>query len=277
MDLDAYFERIGYQGSPRVDEATLFALHEAHLASIPYENLDLQLGHPKRLDERRFEERLVAERRGGWCYEMNGLFRLVLETLGFRVERRGATVVRNILGDEWGRGHHLVLTVDLGRRFVADVGLGDGPLHPFPLEEREWSDAGFRYAFGRTDDGWWRFENDPHGLAPSFDFQDVPRALDWFEAPCHWLQTDEGSPFRGLAMLFRRDRTRVRALRDTSWIVIEDGQKTEERLRDRDVYAGHLRAMMDRLGDAEITTLWEDARRRVAARAALLAEEVAGS
>ena len=217
-DLDAYFERIGYDGSPQPDERTLIELHTAHLCTIPYENLDIQLGEKKALDETRFLEKLAHGRRGGWCYEMNGTFSVVLRRLGFRVDRVGGAVARHLIGDE-AIGNHMVLIVTLGDRpIVADVGVGDGPLLPFPLEEREWTEDGFRYALGRVEDGWWRFTNHEHGLAPTFDFTTEPRALDWYRDQATKLQTGDASVFTQLAMTFRRDRRRVRALRETTYI-----------------------------------------------------------
>ena len=267
MDLDAYLERIGFEGSLRVDEQTLVALHEAHLAHIPYENLDIQLGERKILSEARFEERLVSGHRGGWCYEMNGLFSAALREIGFSVVRVGGAVVRDVIG-EASIGNHMVLLVDLDRRWVADVGLGDGPLHPFPLEVRSWSEGGFEYALERTDDAWWRFQNHAHGLAPRFDFMETARYLDWYEGQCQSLQTGEDSPFLGLAMTFRRDAKRIRALRDLTYLEIEGAHKTEHRIESADEYASVLDTLIDFELGAELETLWETVRSRVRRREA---------
>jgi len=256
MDLDAYFERIGYEGSPRPDERTLFSLQEAHLASIPYENLDLQLGEEKLLDESRFEERLVGQKRGGWCFEMNGLFSMALRQIGFGVDRLGGWMARDLLGDG-GAGHHMVLAVDLARRFIADVGLGDGPFRPFPLEPRRWSEAGFEYAVERTADGWWRLCNHEHGLAPSFDFQETPRELGWYQSASTALQTTPESPFLGLAMVFRRDPARARALRDTTFIEIEGSDKSERRIASRDEYARLLDELVGLRDERSVDRLWQ--------------------
>ena len=265
MDLDAYLDRIGYRGSVRPDEDTLTALHEAHLASIPYENLDIQLGHEKTVDEARFEDRLVGERRGGWCYEMNGLFSMALRQIGFRVERLGGAIARELQGDK-GLGHHMVLLVDLGRPFVADVGLGDGPVHPFPLEARRWSDSGFEYAVERLDGGWWRVRNHPNGLAPSFDFQETARDLAWYRPFSAHLQTMDGSPFLNLAMVFRRERERVRALRDSTFIEVVGPEKTERRVEDGDEWVRLVREMVDPIDAEAAARLWTRVRERVAAR-----------
>ena len=89
MDLDAYLARIGYAGTPRVDLETLGAIHRAHLLAIPYENLDVQLGRPGDVSLRHAFDKLVTARRGGWCYEMNGLLGWALNEIGFTGYRTG--------------------------------------------------------------------------------------------------------------------------------------------------------------------------------------------
>jgi N-hydroxyarylamine O-acetyltransferase len=127
--LDAYLERIDSTGPVRRDLATLTAIHRAHLNAIPYENLEIQLGRENRLDEDAFVAKLVHGRRGGWCYEMNGLLTLALREIGFDVIRVGGAVARDALGDA-SIGNHMVGLVDLDRRYVVDVGLGDCATRP---------------------------------------------------------------------------------------------------------------------------------------------------
>lgn len=133
VDLYAYFERIAYSGpvEPTID--TLYALHFAHATHIPFENLDVLLGRPIRLDLDSLQTKLVIGRRGGYCFEQNLLFAAVLEQLGFQVTRLGARVrfrTTRILPRT-----HMLLKVDVGSRsFVADVGFGgEGLLFPVPL------------------------------------------------------------------------------------------------------------------------------------------------
>jgi len=87
QQLDRYVARIGYRGPRDPTLGTLRALHRAHLLAIPYENLDIHLGRQLTLDPEAMFTKLVDERRGGWCYEMNGLLGRVLETLGFDVHK----------------------------------------------------------------------------------------------------------------------------------------------------------------------------------------------
>jgi N-hydroxyarylamine O-acetyltransferase len=195
MDLAAYFERIGFTGQARPDAATLIALHRAHLLAIPYENLDVQLGRPVVVDPEAAFEKIVIRRRGGWCYEMNGLFGLALETIGFKVTRLAGGVVRSLMGEVMV-GNHLVLRVDLdGQPWIADVGFGDGVLEPFPLQEGPVRTGGFEYRMEPLDGGWWRFHNHALGGAPDFDFVLEAADPELLASQCQWLQTSPESPF----------------------------------------------------------------------------------
>src|SRR6185503_6394389 len=99
MDLQAYLDRIGFAGEARPDLATLTALHRAHLLAIPYENLDVQFGTPVTIEPAAAFEKIVTRGRGGWCYEMNGLFGAALDEIGFQVTRLAGGVRRDLMGE----------------------------------------------------------------------------------------------------------------------------------------------------------------------------------
>ena len=132
LNLPAYLRRIGYAGDLAPTRATLDAIHLAHATSIPFENLDVLLGVPIRLDLASLQAKLVAGRRGGYCFEQNALFAAVLEHLGFTVTRLAARV--RLGTDRVLPRTHMTLRVDLdGAPLQADVGFGaDGPLLPVP-------------------------------------------------------------------------------------------------------------------------------------------------
>ncbi|HSW40790.1 MAG TPA: arylamine N-acetyltransferase [Acidobacteriota bacterium] len=135
LDLDSYFERISYGGKTAVSEETLRELHIAHTLNIPFENLDVFYGVPILLDGPSLFNKLVNNRRGGYCFEMNGLFSLVLQQLGFRVKNLLARTTLD--GIEYMARTHQVLLVESGeRRWLADVGYGnDGITAPLLLEK----------------------------------------------------------------------------------------------------------------------------------------------
>ncbi|MGH8185950.1 MAG: arylamine N-acetyltransferase family protein, partial [Steroidobacteraceae bacterium] len=133
FDIHAYLGRIGYRGdaAPTID--TLRALHELHPRAIPFENLSPLLRLPVKLDAGSLQRKIVTDRRGGYCYEHNLLFKHALDSLGFRVTGLGARVVLNHPEDQITARTHMALAVDLADEvWIADVGFGGltltGPL-----------------------------------------------------------------------------------------------------------------------------------------------------
>ena len=133
IDLTAYTARVGYTGPLVPTRETFVALHRAQAYSIPFENLDIHLGLPIGLDAASLSRKLLAERRGGYCYELNGLFGRVLRQLGFQVTN---LVGRNLLAGAplRPRAHQLLLVQVAGQPWVADLGFGGNTLlEPIPL------------------------------------------------------------------------------------------------------------------------------------------------
>jgi N-hydroxyarylamine O-acetyltransferase len=133
LDLDAYLGRIGYSGRLQPVQAVLEAIHLAHATHIPFENLDILLKRPIRLDLASLQAKLVTGGRGGYCFEQNLLFSAVLQRLGFSVRQLAARVIYRS-GRKLPRTHMLLL-VDLeGATWLADVGFGvEGLLLPLPF------------------------------------------------------------------------------------------------------------------------------------------------
>jgi N-hydroxyarylamine O-acetyltransferase len=136
LDLDAYFARVGYDGPATPTLATLSRLHTLHVAAIPFENLSPFLGEPVRLDVASLQDKLVARRRGGWCFEQNLLFWHALERIGFETTRLAARVRWNVPADVITARSHCLLRVRVEERdHIADVGFGGQTLTvPLRLE-----------------------------------------------------------------------------------------------------------------------------------------------
>ncbi len=198
LELSAYLERIAFPGRPKPDLATLQALSRHHLLAIPYENIDVQLGRKLTTDPAAAYARIVGKgRRGGWCYEMNGLFGWALKEIGFDVTRLASGVARSMKG-EVALGNHLILRVELGEAhpILADVGLANGPQGPYPIVEGPFTIEGYEYRLERLEDGLWRFHNHPEGMAPNFDFSGEPGDDEAaLTRTCAVLQTAPESPF----------------------------------------------------------------------------------
>ncbi len=142
FDRNAYLQRINYSGEKTPTLSTLKALHHAQLYSIPCENFDIQLGRNVDLAPGDLFEKLVRKMRGGYCFELNGLFLMALEAFGFDVRPLLGRV--HITGTPTGRGHQIELVTIEGQQWIADVGFGAGtPRTPIPLEmNRPTSHAG---------------------------------------------------------------------------------------------------------------------------------------
>ncbi|HVW91495.1 MAG TPA: arylamine N-acetyltransferase [Devosia sp.] len=177
--LNAYFERIGFAGSIAPTLETLEALHALQPAALPFENLDFLLGVPIRLDQANLERKLIDERRGGFCAELNLLLLRVLLELGFEARAHLATALFGSPRGADAAPDHLLLSVDIaGTTWLADAGFGGliqaAPLKFRPALEQETSlgtyrvsgdGPGYELQFRREGDWWpvYRFTLDPAG------------------------------------------------------------------------------------------------------------------
>ncbi len=140
MDIVAYLQRICYDGSLEPTAATLRSLHLAHMRAVPFENLDISLGRQIVLDETALFDKIVMRRRGGFCYELNGLFAELLRQLGFEVTLLSASVLKE--NGQFGPPYdHLILWVTLPdglsaspTDWLADVGFGNSFQYPLLLD-----------------------------------------------------------------------------------------------------------------------------------------------
>lgn len=209
MNLAAYLARIGLDAAPRPDIATLRAIHIAHARSIAFENLDVQLRRPVSMDIEAIYDKLVDRRRGGWCYEQNGLIEWALREIGFDVVRLCAGVMREIAGDAQ-LGNHLCLRVTLERAYLVDVGFGGSLIEPLPLAAGERHDSPYRVSLGAIGAGYWRFSEQAEGDPFSFDFRDAAADESLLAARCAWQQSDPGSPFvRNLVVQQRKGNAHI--------------------------------------------------------------------
>jgi N-hydroxyarylamine O-acetyltransferase len=255
MDLHAYFNRIGFTGPARPDLATLKAVQRAHALGISYENLDVQLGRPLTTDPAAAFDKIVRRRRGGWCYEMNGVLGAALDAIGFKVTRLAGGVMRSLRGDD-ALGNHLVLLVDLeGEHWIADVGFGDGPREPYPLREGAFACDGYDFALERLQDGGWRLHNHPAGGAPNFDFATDPADPALLAAQCQWLQTAPESPFVMTAVAQRHMEEEIRMLRGRAFRRITPTSQTDALIDTADDFVALLKREFE-LDVPEAAEIW---------------------
>ncbi len=194
MQLSAYLDRIGYRGTIAPTLECLTGIHRCQALSVPYENLDVQLGVPLGQDIEAIFDKIVMRRRGGWCYEMNGLLGWALREIGFDVMRVASGVRRKERGDS-AVGNHLVLLVRLDRTYLADLGLGDGIREPIPVEEGSFRQGALTFRLEHLADGYWRFHNHGNANPPTADFRSQPADEALLQAKVQFLQTSPESVF----------------------------------------------------------------------------------
>jgi N-hydroxyarylamine O-acetyltransferase len=227
IDLDAYLLRIGTERPLAPSLEALARLQEAHVAAVPFENLDLLQGRAIRLDLESLQAKLVGARRGGYCFEQNTLFQAVLESIGFAVTPLAARV-RSGANAPRPRTH-MLLRVDLPEGpFVVDVGFGgDGPLHPVPLVEgREvWVGAtGHRL---RREGPAFVLEGDAgEGFSDLYVFTLEPQLPVDYEMANHFTSTHPSSAFLRTLTAQRSLPERRVVLRDRE-LRVREGRLTE--------------------------------------------------
>jgi N-hydroxyarylamine O-acetyltransferase len=197
LDLDAYLARIGLEAAPRPTPRGLRRLQRAHAAAIPFENLDILLGRPIRLDLDAVQDKLVARGRGGYCYEHNLLFAAALERIGLGVDRLSARVRMGAAVPP--PPSHMLLRVEAeGIDWLADAGFGgEGLLEPLPLADGAVTAApGWNHQLSREDERVWVLRSlHADGWFDLYAFTLDPQHRVDYEVYNHYLSTHPRSPF----------------------------------------------------------------------------------
>jgi N-hydroxyarylamine O-acetyltransferase len=194
MNVSDYLARIDYQGAVAPNLECLNAVHRQHLLNIPYENLDVQFGRPLDFDVERIFDKLVLRKRGGWCYEMNGLLAWALGEIGFDVMRMVGSVGYIDQGPAT-LGNHLVLCVQLDVPYLADVGLGNGLIESIPLSADRFTQGHREFRLESLGGDQWRFHNFAGAIPADFDFTYARADEAILEKSCENLQRDPESIF----------------------------------------------------------------------------------
>lgn len=263
MEVRPLLDRLGVDGPLRPDLPTLRRLHIAWRTSVPYENVDIQLGRPIRLEPEALLDKFGRRRRGGFCYEMNGALAELLRATGFAVDVVEGAVLRADRGEDmWG--NHVALLVSVGgERWLADAGIGDAFIEPLPLREGVHLQGTLRYRLERLDRDTWRVHHHPGGTVASYDVRTQPRELADFAGRCHELATSADSAFvRVLVAQHHRDGHEY-ALRSRMVTAAGPSGTHERTLADisefAEVLTGLFRVPPADLGTDGIEMLWERA------------------
>lgn len=229
--LDAYLQRIGLAAAPRADRQGLAALQAAHLAAIPFEDLDCALGRVPDLTPATVHDKLIVGRRGGWCFEHVVLFGAALDALGFAATRHLARMQPDRKAGI--PPTHALLRVRLPDGDVlADVGLGAGPLEPLALEPHPVrpTKGGWPYGVEHRPDGAWRLltlrDGAPH---PIHGFSLAPADAAALAEGNRHAATHPASPFPGRVIAMHRQGGEQVRLTGRKWTTATpDGEQHQE-------------------------------------------------
>jgi arylamine N-acetyltransferase len=246
---ESYLALLGVDARPgAVDAPTLAALQRAHVARVPYENLDIVRGRPPGIDPIDCVRRIVAGR-GGYCFHLNGAFALLLEWLGVELTRHLAGVQgRHAAVPPGANGNHLGLTARVdGVTWLVDVGTGDGPVEPVPLEAGTYEQEGFLFTVTPSPltPGGWRLHHDPRGTWILFDVASCSVTTAAFGDMHVKLSTSPDSGFVRLAAVMRRTAAHVEILRGC---VYTDQNGTTEQQRDVETEEDWWGLVLDHFG-----------------------------
>ena len=231
MDIKKYLERINVKTTRPASYSFLKQLQLSHLMAVPFENFDIRQGKKIVLDERRFYEKIVHRRRGGFCYELNGLFRRLLANLGFSVSIVSSRVYSASEGKFGPEFDHIALLVNLDQTFLVDVGFGDGFRKPIALPDGSVKDVSGSYRIKPPDpgqDAYWLQRMDKNDWQPLYSFTLQVRKLLDFAEMCSFNQTSPESFFTQETFCSVATETgRVTLSADSLTITKGDHQKKE--------------------------------------------------
>ncbi len=250
MNIESYLDRINYHGSLTPTPETLRSLQVAHLLTVPFENLSIHAHEPIVLEDGALFTKIVENRRGGFCYEANGLFAALLLALGFNVRMLSAEVA-NAAGEFGPKFDHMTLLVSLDQRWLVDVGFGDSFLEPLLLDETGEQKQGHRAYRIDSDSGVFTLQQreEDEAWQPQYRFTLQAFTYADYAEMCHYHQTSPESHFTKARLCSRSTEDGRVTLSGMRFITTSrnDGQQTREErtLTSEAEYASILR---DRFG-----------------------------
>ena len=229
MRMSDYISRRGVADielHPNIE--TLSRLQRAHLLTVPFENLDIHWKLPIVLDEEKLFAKIVSDRRGGFCYELNGLFNVLLRSIGFETRLISARVFN---GKEFGPefDHMAIIATIDGDDYLADVGFGSFTAEPLRfVPDVEQSDPEGVFVIRKFDDKYLEVaKRVDDAWIPEYIFRDMAHQLSEFEEMCDFQQYSPDSHFKKGKLCSIMTETGRKTLSDKSFIVTEKGKKIE--------------------------------------------------
>ncbi|MEO1210889.1 MAG: arylamine N-acetyltransferase [Cyanobacteria bacterium J06638_20] len=262
MNVAAYRQRIGDRAPCDPTVETLVRLHRNHLYSVPFENLDVHLGRPIMLSLPALFDKVVRQRRGGFCYELNTLFGSLLQELGFTVDFLSGRVFSK--GEFGFPFDHLLLRVDIDEPWIADVGFGDLFLDPLPLVAGEHTQNGDTYFLELDGDEavLYRRRSPSQSWEPQYAFSLKPHPLEDFQDMCGYHQSSPASPFTQKSLCSLATPEGRMTLSNNRFIQTIGGQRQQRKINTAEEYKAllHSHFGIDLRSDVQVERLLQPRR-----------------
>ena len=237
VDTSLYLTRIQYFKPIEPDAQTLLGLQFAHMLNVPFENLDIGIKRPISLTEKALWNKIIVQKRGGFCYELNGLFAALLKEIGFEVTYLNARDYHD-QDDSFGIDFdHLTLLVRIPNqsiRWLVDVGWGDTFTQPLEIDNTGWQPQGSRaYQLEPFRDGYQLWQRDFNGeIERQYYFDLTPHNFpSEYEATCHYHQTSPQSIFTRKRVISRLTQAGRVTLDTNRLIITTNGRRSEQPLK----------------------------------------------
>ncbi len=237
MDVKQYLSRIGIEEirQPSIDFLT--ELQNAHMLSIPFEDLDIPDWDRIVLDLERIYQKIIPTKRGGFCYELNGLFHWLLTSLGFKVDMLSAHVFNHERKDLGPEFDHMTLLVHLEKDYLVDVGFGDSFRIPMEFPNGELRDVSGHYKISRINENEYDLRRkESYEWKLQYKFSLTQHTFTDFEDMCEYQQTFPESIFRNRMICTIATQTGRVTLSHSSLTISDNGTKTKTELKHKEEF-----------------------------------------
>jgi len=243
LDIDAYLKRI-HEQKENPSFAYLKRLHRSHLLHVPFENLDIHYNKKIQLDYQSVFEKVIKRKRGGYCYELNGLFYHLLFHLGFEVKLISARVKKEKL-DEYGKEYdHMAIIVRLPNEdFLVDVGFGKGMVYPKKIEveaiQMDYLDY-WKISKDIDDNYFLKVSSNANSFATKYTFSVEEKQVIQFHEMNEYHQTNPDSSFVQRKLITQLTKTGRITLNNTKFTEEKLGQRNETPIESEDEFLSVL-------------------------------------
>ena len=242
MDKGKYLDRIKYSGGLEPSLDLLKKLQKNHLLNIPFENLDIHFKVSIKLNIDRIYEKIVQNNRGGFCYELNGLFYELLRSIGFKAKRISARVYNkdNTYSPEFD---HFTIIVKIDNiDYLTDVGFGEFIFEPLELRLGKIQNVERgSYSFDEYEDGYLRLNKIEDGAhTPEFIFKNIERNLAEYKEMCEYHQSNPNSHFMKKKLISLPTINGRITISGKTLKIVENKKVTEKKLKNETEFEKEL-------------------------------------